>query len=356
MVHAMPTRFANALAGLALMGALPALHGAAEANRGNLVLVTEPGSNQLAITLKVDLFGSQTKTSTVSGTLDARFAMDPATGRNPEFTILSGAVSATPVSFLLRNFLLGSITASSTTLGGTVSTTTPPGLLDPATGTGDASQHRFVIHQGSVSGSALGNPIATDFASNPATGSGSGTASVSLTRIGSTPTRAVFEVVASVPVSLSQPIPNDYGLNATFSATGTLKAKGQISVPLTPYLAWTETEGIEGAGFAADPEGDSVGHGLLWALGLGHRDQPAPWLPQADPTAPQGFVLRLPDTGSRGPIHLEESTTLAPGSWRPVAAGALPGLANPLPVGTRGEIRIAPSGDRTRYLRLRVQP
>lgn len=330
------------------------LHAADEPNRGTLTLVQEAGYNQLNITLKVDLFGSQTKTSTVSGTLDARFAADPATARSPEFTILSGAISATPVSFSLRGLFFGSITANSTTLGGTAFTTRPPGTLDPNTGTGDATQHEFVIHQGSVSGSAVGNPIAVDFASTPAGGSGSGTASVTFTPAGTTATRALFDVSVTFPVSLSQPIPNDYALKATFSANGTLKAKGRISVPRTPYLAWTETEGIDGSPFHADPDRDGVSVGLLWALGLDEKDAPAPWLLQPDPIQPTGFMLKLSSNGSRAPIHLEESTSLLPASWQPVPPSALGGRPNPLPAGSTGEIRIAPSPQGSRFLRIRV--
>jgi hypothetical protein len=332
------------------------LRAADEPNRGTLTFVQEAGYNQLNITLKVDLFGSQTKTSTVSGTLDTRFAVDPATARSPEFTILSGAISATPVSFLLRNFFLGSISANSTTLGGTASTTRPPGTLDPATGTGDAAQHEFVIHQGSVSGSALGNPIAVDFASTPAGGSGSGTATVTFTPAGTTTTRLLFDVSATFPVSLSQPIPNDYGLNATFSASGTLKAKGRISIARTPYLAWTETQGIDGAPLHGDPDGDGVSLAMLWALGLGKSDLPGPWLIQPDPAEPRGFMLRLPPTGSRAPLHLEESASLAPGSWQPVPPSFLGGMPNPLPVGSAGEIRVQPSPEGNRFVRIRVLP
>jgi hypothetical protein len=338
------------------LAALPARAVVPPINEGTLTLVNEVGYNKLDITLSVTLFGSQTKQSTVTGSLLARLAIDPATDRSPEFTILGGSFQGTPVSFSLRNFLLGSITATSSTIGGTMFTITPPGLIDPATGIGDASQHQFVINQGTVTGSAVGNPLSVNFATDPASGKGSGSATVTITRASTTATRAVCNVTVTLPVNLTEPIPNDYGLTATFSATGTFKAAGQVSVPLSDYLAWTEVQNVPGADPNADPNQDGIPNGLLWALGLSLNANPRPHLIVADPASPRGFRFTLPAGGAGGPLFIESSTSLAPDSWSLASPAELSLPANPLPAGTTGTITIAPSSLPSRFLRLRAEP
>lgn len=338
------------------LGTLPARAAVPPINEGTLTLVNEAGYNKLNITLAVTLFGSQTKQSTVTGSMLARLAISPATNRSPEFTILSGTFQGTPVSFSLSNFLFGSITATSSTIGGTMFTTTPPGTIDPTTGQGPASQHQFVINQGTVSGTAVGNPINVNFATDPASGTGSGTATVTITRASTTATRAVYNVTVTLPVNLSEPIPNDFGLTATFSASGTFKAAGQVSVPLSDYLAWTEVQNVPGASPDADPNHDGISNGLLWALGLGINSNPRPHLLVANPTSRRGFRLTLPAGGSGGPLFIDSSTSLAPNSWSLASPAELSLPANPLPAGTTGTITIAPSTLPRRFLRLRAQP
>ncbi len=325
-------------------------------NQGTLALVNEPGFNQLTLSLAVSGIGSDSDTSTITGSLLTRLDIDPATGRSPEFTILGGNLQGTPVSLQIKVLFVTVVDVSSTTIGGTVATITPPGTIDPLTGQGDAAQHEVTINQGTVSGTASGSPISFDFTTDPVSGTGSGTATVTITPAGTTSTRGLFNVAVTLPVSLSEPIPNDLGLTATISATGTIKAAGQVSVPLSDYLAWTEAEGVPGADPGADPDADGISNGMVWALGLGFTGDPRPHLLTPRPSAPRSFTFTLPPCGSAGTLFIESSTTLAPGSWTLVSPPALSPPVNPLPPGSFGTFTINPPALPARFFRLRAEP
>ena len=324
-------------------------------NEGVLTLVDEPGYNKIDITLSVALLGSDTDTSTFTGTMNARLDIDPATGLSAEFTLLGGDIEGTPISLSIHS-LFGSVDVTSSTLGGTAATIAPPGVIDPATGAGDAAQHEFTINRGTVSGTAAGNPINVDFSTDPVGGAGEGTESVVITPTRTDATRAYFDVTFILPVQFEKPIENDYGIEASLSGSGTFKATGQVSVPLSDYLAWTEQQGIPGAPPSEPSKFGMIDNGLLWALGLGVADDPRPHLPRPNPADLRSFLLTLPSSGSAAPIFIEASTTLAPGSWSLVDPSELSAPANPLPAGTSGTLDIAPSTLPARYIRIRAQP
>jgi hypothetical protein len=228
--------------------------------------------------------------------------------------------------------------------------------MNPATGKGDASQHEFIINRGTVSGTAMGEPIEVDFSTDPAGGTGNGTQTVTVTPIRTDATRAYFQVTFILPVEFEEPIPNDYGIDATMSGSGTFKAIGTVSAPLSKYLAWTEQQGIPGVP-PSTPEKSAVADaGLLWALGLGIDANPVPHLPRPAPASPGSFLLDLPATGSGGPIFIETSPNLAPGSWTLVDPDDLSVPSNPLPAGTAGLVTIAPARRSGLYLRIRAEP
>jgi len=321
-------------------------------NEGTLTLVNEAGFNDLALNLSVPLFGNQTKHSTLTGSIDVRLDIDPATGLSPEFTILDGTVNGTGVSFKLT-FLFSTITANASDFTGNVFTTLPPGMMNPATGQGDASQHEFNINQGTVTGSAPGTPIDINFAVDPFGNPTSGTGTVTITPAGTTPTRAIYDITAVLPVDLTKEITGI--LTATLTGTGTMKATGQISVAL-PYPDWAVAQGIPGAPPEADSNSNGIQNGITWALGLGLTDDPRPHLLIPDPATPKGFLLPLPAGGTSGSLTVEASPDLSPGSWLPLGPGDLSTAANPLPPGTTGNVTVSASAALQRYLRLRANP
>jgi hypothetical protein len=123
-----------------------------------------------------------------------------------------------------------------------------------------------------------------------------------------------------------------------------------VQVPRTEYLAWTVAEGIPGAPFEGDSNGDGVANGLVWALGLSNSADPRPYLPRPHPLVPGGFLVSLPDGGTAAPILIQSSPHL--GSWSPASGVLAP--ANPLPAASSGNIAIQPNGSPTRFIRLRV--
>lgn len=338
------------------------------ANEGGLMLVDEPGFNEVDVTLSVNVLStfSASDVSTFTGGFYARLDIDPVTGRSAVFTLLGGEVEGTPVSTYLNIPFYGAVDISSTTLGGTMLTYSPPGVMDPVSGLGDASQHIFILTRGIISGFIFGRNYHYDYASTPVpgpglgseyfydystapnSGFGIGTQSVTIVPVGSTATRGVFDVTLILPVGFTDSITNAFGFDVTLNDSGIFKARGQISVPLSDYLAWTEQQGIPGA----DPTGlggrGEICHALRWALGLGLVDDPLPHLLRPDPSRPRGFALLLPAHGSAGPLTIEASTSLVPGSWKSVGS--------PIPPGTSGSIVVAPSAHPARYLRIRADP
>jgi len=335
-----------------LAATLPTCGDVAPINQGILTLVNEAGYNSMNVRLDIPLFGSQTRTSTITGTVLATLAIDPATNRTPELSISDGVISGTPVSFSMSVFLLGSVKINSSTIGGTAFTTTPPGPVDPPTGNFDATLHQFVMNQGTLTGTAVGSPVDINLANDPFTGTGKGTGNAILVRGPDTATRANYTLTMILPIDFTNPVSL-----GTVRFTGNMKATGQISVPLSDYLAWTESQGTPGANPAADANADGVADGLSWALGLGLADDPRPHLLRPSPSSPPGFTLTLPAGGSAAPLFIEASESMAPDSWVPADPAGLSLPANPLPAGTTGTITVAPSPTLpARFLRLRAQP
>ena len=341
-----------------LVAGLPAL-GAGQT--ATLDLVSEAGYNAVAITADVPVIGASTDTTNLSGSLEVRLGIDPSTGEVGEFTVLSGNVTGTGVTLSRSVFLLGSYNVSATSLGATLVTPVPPGPVDPPTGNFDAARHTFTINSGSLGGSAtvLGTttPVTLDFAAAPLSGAGSGTGNVSLVLTGSTPTSRSYEVNVLVPVSVSVsfPVSDDPGaLEAEVTASGTVKARGTVTIPVSPYETWSVANAIPGALFGDDANGDGVPNGLQWGLGLAADDVPFPRLLQPGGAAGDtvDFKLTLPPGGSAGALRVLVATNPAAGAFSTLGAGAV-STGNPIPAGTSGVVTV--SLPKTQALFLRMQ-
>lgn len=320
-----------------------------------LTLINQPGFNQ--ITVKVDPGSGldDTDVTTLTGTVQAFFDINPVNGQTSELTLVNGRANGTNMNFSRTAFLnLASYNINVTNLSTAIFTIAPPGVVTPATGAFAANQHRFEIDQGTISGSTSGlignNAINESFTpESPASGTGTGTGSVVLVHTGDSGIFRNYTVTATLPVSIA-----DTFLAGTTSvaitATGTVRASGTVQVPKTEYLAWTLDQGIPNAPFAGDPNGDGVSNGLLWALGLNANSNPLPYLPRPNPAQPGGFIVPLPPGGSGAPILIQSSPNL--GTWGP--AGAVGPVANPVPAGTSGNVTVAPDGSPKRFIRLQV--
>jgi hypothetical protein len=322
-----------------------------------LTLVNQPGMNQITVTVApvVPLVNaSSSATTTLTGTVQAFFDINPATGQTSELTLLNGRANGTNMNFVRNIFLVGGYNITVSNLSAAINTITPPGVVTPATGSFAANQHRFDIDQGTItgttSGALAGDPINESFTpENPASGTGSGNGSVVLVHTGDSGIYRNYTVTATLPVTINDSFVS--GTNTVnVTATGTVRASGTVQVPKTEYLAWTLDQGIPNAPFAGDPNGDGVSNGLLWALGLNANSNPLPYLPRPNPAQPGGFIVPLPPGGSGAPILIQSSPNL--GTWGP--AGAVGPVANPVPAGTSGNVTVAPDGSPKRFIRLQV--
>jgi hypothetical protein len=326
------------------------------AGQAALTLLEGPGFNQLQIRLDTTL-GSDTENSTLTGTVEALFGIDPDTDTASQMTIVSGDVTASDVTFRI-GFLL-TINATTNGMGGTVFTKSPPGAADPATSTFDASLHRFLINRGTITGSAVGTPINIDLATSSFAGTADGIGSFELTRLPDGPTAAFYSATLTTPVNIVKNI-GEGTTAATVTDTGTLTAATApgtpIQVSFDEYQRWTECNGIPGAPPQEDSNLSGAPNGITWALGLSNYDDPKPHLLQPDPATPRGFVLPLPPGGTAAPITVQISHSLAPGSWVPALPGDLSTGVNPIPAGTTGQVTLSPSAASACFVRMSATP
>lgn len=320
-----------------------------------LTLVNQPGYNQISVKVDPGSNLDDTEVTTLTGTVQAFFNINPATGQTSELTLTNGRANGTNMTFSRTAlFNLAAYTISVTNLSAAIETIAPPGLVTPATGNFAANQHGFEIDQGTITGSTSGlignNPINESFTpENPASGTGTGSGSVVLVHTGDSGIYRNYTVTATMPVAIKDSFVS--GTNTVnVTGSGTVRASGTVQVPKTEYLAWTLAQGIPNAPFAGDPDGDGVVNGLLWALGLNANDNPLPHLPRPDPAVTGGFIVPLPPNGLAAPVLIQSSTNL--GTWNP--AGALTPAFNPIPAGTSGPVFIAPDTSPRRFIRLQV--
>lgn len=313
-----------------------------------LPLLQDPGFNTITITVDVPLIGADSDTSNLSGSILVDLEINQVTDEVSELTAVSGDIVGAGVSFSRSAFLVGSYNVSSTAIGADVFTLFPPGLVEPEGGNFDASQHAFSVNDGTLSGSftLLGatSPLRVSFASAPVAGAGSGLGNVSLARIAETSTSRTYDVTVVSPVAVADTFDTGSGILVDVTANGTLKVAGTASTTFTPYEFWTYANGIEGAPFLDDANGDAVPNGLVWALGLSATDNPIPHLPDATVAVPAMATITLPAGGTAAPIRIEGA--LSPQRpWTPVEAGAISIGFNPVPAGTSGPITYAfPAG------------
>jgi hypothetical protein len=246
---------------------------AQEPNVGTLTLVTDPVFNKFQVRVSASGF-SDTKTTTLTGTLGARLNINHTNNTTDTMVVTSSNISASNLSFRLGGFLN---LANFSTQGKKVALLTPGGIgpVNPATGTFDATLHAFAVNEGTLSGTALGSPISLNFAESPLTGTGTGNGSVTLTNRVEGPNRRIsYTVTVTIPATIN----NDLLLNGTavnIRITGTLRATGTIYVmrPIT-YAEWAIEQGVGPNRRDKFDLSPGISNGLLF--GLGHNADTAP--------------------------------------------------------------------------------
>ncbi|BCX47619.1 hypothetical protein HAHE_15270 [Haloferula helveola] len=296
--------------------------------------------------------------TSLTGTVDVEVEIDITNDRAISFSLIDGRASATDMRFRVvktQTSQLGyDLRFENLSCG--IFTTAPPALItDPVTGEFDAADHTFLIDQGTATGyfwPPFSNKtnVAENFAPpNQIAGAGAGTGTITLVPTGSANGFTSYDIVASFPIAIDQT--DDSGDTTVRTiASGTIQATGSITVADSPFVAWTNAEGIPGALPGDDFNGDGLPNAFAWAYGLGAYDDYPDSLPRS--TAAGGFELPLPPFGTAAPILIEVSTTL--GVWTPLPAGRCSAGVNPLPIGTTGTVTVTPSGQACEFLRLQV--
>lgn len=333
----------------------------------NLTLVNDPIPGQpgkfysvMDVTLSGPDITTSTTTTTLSGTVEAALDIDNTLGETSELTLGNGNITASDFSLsgsvLFSGFPIGTYNVNATNLAANLFTTIPPGSVTSSTGEFAASQHKFSINQGGITGTASGQAINETFSpSNPFEGIGNGQGSVTLTPTTSDSLYQNYDITVILPgVSISDTITAGTTITVTANATGTgdIKATGTLQVPLSEYLAWTIDQGIPGAPGQDDANHDGLPNALAWAFGLDSTTNASGDRPSVTPA--RGFQFALPVSGSAAEIRLQRSTILS--GWADVPVNRISVSSNPLPIGSSGTITVSPSGDPTEFFRLEASP
>ena len=315
--------------------------------RGETVLTLSPdqGVNALTVTLGAGAI-TDDQTSQLSGTVNSSLMIDPATDEVSDLTFNSADITATDMRFLLGLGLIADVTISEVEAD---LATFPSGFVDAATGQFDATQHQVTLDEGAISGTSLVGQVDENFTENPVSGTGNGTGTVTLTRTGVAGNLVDYDVLVVLPVQFSHPL--QQGVDVLVE--GTIELQGVITVPLDPYLAWTEANGIPEASFEGDHDGDGIPNGLLWALGYAADERPTLFSPDLFFPGQVDFFIEPGSRGTRAPIVVEESIDLE--NWFEMDPFLVQGFENPVPAGTEWPFMITLSGGSAGYARLRAQ-
>ena len=135
------------------------------------------------------------------------------------------------------------------------------------------------------------------------------------------------------------------GLGVEVTTPGGLAATSSPEDPIAPadpFVTWTEDNGIAGASFDGDENGDGVANGLQWALGLDASTAPFSALlqPVGDTGATVDFTVTLPAGGSAAEISVLVSDDPETNPFAPLTSGSV-STGNPIPAGTTSTVTIS---------------
>ncbi len=322
---------------------------------GPLTLVTQTGFNRFTVTIGAAGF-SDRENPTATGTMNVKLNVNPSTGKASELTFEGGNVALSNMNFSLGFSFIPAAYVNLITTGvsGEPSTPNPPAPVTTTTGEFDAALHEFTINQGAISGVALGTPLNENFSNTPVTGPGQGTGTITLTEIPglATTTTRTWTAVVVLPLDFTDTQELN-GTQVTVDVSGTLKASGNLVIPKTNYLAWVAQYSLGAPAFGS-PIRPGEPHGMVWAMGLPPSTSIRQHLPRIITGGPAPVALmEFPAGGTAGPLLVEVSDSLAPGSWVPATAGNVSTGANPIPAGTPGVVSVNLAGTR-RFVRLRA--
>lgn len=328
-----------------------------------LNVVEEDGFNQIELDLNPPLLAASSDSTTLSGTVQVKLEIDPENDQVSEITVIDADLEGTAIELSAGN-AGANYSFESEGLGATLHTPNPPGIVDPATGEFDASEHELTVNQGQMSGQIFilfvaNETVDFDFASMPFGGAGAGTGTVELTPKSSTATTKTYDVAVVINIEIADNVAAG-GFEIPIGAAGMMKAAGTVTVPLEPadpYTVWADVNGIADAPFEGDENGDGTPNGLQWALGLNADDSPKDF--QLRPIGLDGgtveFRLTLPEGGTAADITIEVSENPGTAPFELLDAFSVT-AGNPIPAQTSGEVVIKiPRVSATGFVRLSVE-
>jgi hypothetical protein len=215
---------------------------------GTLNLVTgQTGINRLTITVGATAGGftaSDTETTTVTGSINATFNANPASGATTAMTITGGSIAMTDMRFQLKALFIITVADISTAgMRGTAYTPPPVPATVTATATGgtfDAALHRVLINQGTITGSITATnpptPVNSNFATSPVEGAGVGTGTVTMVPGAFSANHRTMQVTIEMPVDFTD-TQDLSGTPVSVRVQGTIRATGPVNLPLDPLAA-----------------------------------------------------------------------------------------------------------------------
>jgi autotransporter-associated beta strand protein len=228
------------LVALFLAGGMPA-GGNQTPHLATLTLVNDANLNKIDVTFTPKWAlnpGPRTQTTTVSGTLQAGFNVNPPTGASEViFFTGAGTVSNTDMRFQRSGFLQIGYDISLAGMSGNINSYGIVRAMNPATGDFDAGNHRYSVTSGSATGQVGGGlqTVNESFTpQNPLDIQGQGTGNVQLTLLSQGGGFSNYAVTMTLPVNGIYEDNDEYRI----SGAGTLKATGTLSVPRGPTV-WT---------------------------------------------------------------------------------------------------------------------
>lgn len=342
---------------LTLLATWPLLLPGQTANRSTLTLVEENGFNVVDIDLDVTTLGDSNDDSTLSGTLEVEVNILPGTtATTSEFTILSADVTGTAINLTRRQLIFTIYSFTSTELGFTVNTIAPPGIVDPTTGEFDASQHQVTTTRGVINGSAAGTalPEPFDFGTDPFSGPGQGTGTLTVTPGRIEGRKHYFDLSVELPTNLDQTIEIEEGvptpITVNIAIDGTIKAVGETFIDVPDYATWATDLGLAPDSQEETDLRPTVPNYLFFALGFDQASAPQEIF-QFDS---EGITLQTGGQFGLGSVQIEWSDDLE--SWEPVPQSAMTIGSSRLNFGdSLSESPIVKMEDAKKYLRL-VRP
>ena len=352
--YGMKSRMKPAILALLLLPAFLILPASATPATATLTAVNEAGFNRITLEFEPPVLPAGSDTSRLSGTIEVLLEIDPETDEVSEMSIIEGNIQGSEIEMSASVFLLGSYDLESSTLDAILDTPNPPGIVNPATGEFDSSQHSFTVVSGDLSGEISTlltgtSEISFNFADAPIGGTGIGTGTVTLTPTGSTSTSKSYDVDVRLPIAVDE-IFEAEGFEIPIRAEGTAKMVGSTTieiVPEDPFTAWAEQNNLAGTTRLEDSNGDGVPNGIQWALGLEASDNPYPHLlaPNGTTDSSVNFAISLPPDGTAAPLLVV--TASDPSEPFVPLGGVLINRGNPIPAGSTGLVTIRlPRGEK----------